>query len=321
MNRFALYPTSVVLLVVSLCAVPCRAQTVVRPLAPGVLKVIPPEYKTEETFQGPIQLTNVTKLDWQPHFWPKTETLRAKADETVLRRNIWNLEFAFKPLRMVNVDIPQPDGKMQRALVWYMVYRVRNKGKHLTPVANRDPHGPVTYASGEASEVINVGSDQPLDSIRFFPHFVLQSVEQKVAYMDRVIPAAVGVIRQREMRGGQLYNSVDISRVPVPVSTPDNPVDIWGVATWTGVEPRIDYFSVFVKGLTNAYRLVPDQQGKMVNVQKTLQLNFWRPGDAVYEHESEVRFGVPAVENAVEQSKILLNYNLKERVDYLWVYR
>ena len=36
---------------------------------------------------------------------------------------------------------------------------------------------------------------------------------------------------------------------------------------------------------------------------KTLKLNFWRPGDEYYEHEKEIRFGVPG------------------EVDYEWVYR
>ena len=40
-------------------------------------------------------------------------------------------------MRMVYVDIPQPNGKMQRKLVWYMVYRVRNLGGHIKPRAER----------------------------------------------------------------------------------------------------------------------------------------------------------------------------------------
>ena len=29
---------------------------------------------------------------------------------------------------------------------------------------------------------------------------------------------------------------------------------MWGVATWEYVDPRMDFFSIYVKGLTNAYR-------------------------------------------------------------------
>ena len=59
----------------------------------------------------------------------------------------------------------------------------------------------------------------------------------------------------------------------------------------------------------------------MVHQLKTLQLNFWRPGDVVYEHEEEIRYGVPAVSDPAEQAKILTKYGITERVDHLWVYR
>ena len=50
------------------------------------------------------------------------------------RREIWCLEFSFKPLRMIEVDVPLPAGGTQRKLVWYLVYRVRNTGQVLKPV-------------------------------------------------------------------------------------------------------------------------------------------------------------------------------------------
>ena len=37
-------------------------------------------------------------------------------------------------MRMIWVDIPQPDGFMQRKLIWYMVYSVTNPGKIMHPV-------------------------------------------------------------------------------------------------------------------------------------------------------------------------------------------
>ena len=38
-------------------------------------------------------------------------------------------------------------------------------------------------------------------------------------------------------------------------------------------------------------------------LQKTLQINFWRPSDHYHEHEGEIRYGIPG------------------EVDYRWVYR
>jgi hypothetical protein len=292
-----------------------RAQAV-RKLAPGVLTVIPPEPKNDETFLGPVPLTNITQLAWDPVYTPKIETLREKASRVVLRHNIWNLEFAFKPLRMVEVDIPQPTGKMQRKLIWYMVYRVRNLGNHLTPVPTPDK----TYQPQVVAEALNYGATQPSSTIRFFPHFVLDSRETDKSYLDRVIPVAIPVIERREMRGGKLYSTVEISKQPIPVGAPDAGGGVWGVATWEDVDPRIDFFSISIQGLTNAFRLQSTPQG-VVHQTKTLQLNFWRPGDTVYEHEGEIRYGVPAVSDPNEQAAICSKYDITGRVDYLWLYR
>ena len=89
---------------------------------------------------------------------------------------------------------------------------------------------------------------------------------------------------------------------PIPVSSQRAGRGVWGVATWTDVDPRIDFFSVFVGGLTNAYRWEDtpgayrpgDFPGKGREfVRKMLQLNFWRPGDELLQSEREFRYGVP----------------------------
>jgi hypothetical protein len=305
------------------------AQTV-RKLVPGVLTVIPPEPKEEETFQGPLPLPALTQYQWTPSYTPKTYTLSEMASAVTIRHNVWCLEFAFKPLRMVTVDVPQPTGKMQQKLVWYLVYRVRNLGQHLTPVAvrlpsevpdDKRPKHHVTYGTDRADEVLNVGAAQPSGSIRFFPQFVLDSREVNKQYLDRIIPVAIPVIQMREMRGSKLYNSVEISSLGIPVSQDPNQGAVWGVATWQDVDPNIDFFSIYIQGLTNAFRLVRGQDGKVVYQMKTLQMNFWRPGDAVFEHEKEVRYGVPARSDPAEQARILSQFGLQQRLDYLWVYR
>jgi hypothetical protein len=296
-----------------------------RKLAPGVLTVIPPEPKNEETFEGPLQLPSISSLDWTPNFTSKTETLGEKAQRVIIRHNIWNLEFAFKPLRMIHIDIPQPTGKMQRKLIWYMVYRVRNVGGHLTPVA--DPQQTVadpqkkTYKPEVVDQVMDMVVSQPTDSLRFFPHFVLESREVGKSYLDRIIPAAIPAIQMREMRGGRLYNSVEITKASIPVTRADAEGGVWGVVTWEDVDPRIDFFSIYVQGLTNAFRVRGSPQEGFIHQHKTLQLNFWRPSDIYDEHEGEIRFGVAAVSDPAEQATICAQYGISERVDYLWVYR
>src|SRR5688572_10127945 len=108
-----------------------------RTFAKGVVTTIPSAPQEEEMFSGPRPLVEVPikidGLDYDPQLAPKTSTIFERSKTATLRRTIWNLEFSFKPMRMIYVDIPQPTGKMQRKLVWYMVYRVRNLGGHITP--------------------------------------------------------------------------------------------------------------------------------------------------------------------------------------------
>ncbi len=165
--------------------------------------------------------------------------------------------------------------------------------------------------------------------VRFLPQFVLESQDRQAAggrvvksYLDRVIPAADAAISQRETPGHTLLNSVDISKQPIPVS--DGRIDrsVWGVATWIDVDPRIDFFSIYVGGLTNAYQWTdkpaayragdPPGRGRQF-VYKTLQLNFWRAGDDLMPNEREFRYGVPLDKAAL--------YNVGDGVAYRWLYR
>jgi hypothetical protein len=242
--------------------------------------------------------------------------------DVIFRREVWALEFGFKPLRMLDVDVPQPDGSLVRQPVYYLVYYVKNNGHHLSPEPQPDAQGNILYGL------------QPVDhTIRFFPSFVLQAHDVDRAYLDQVIPAAVEKIRRREDPNRTLHDSVGINSVTIPVSGPHEDNSVWGVATWTNVDPRSDFFSVFVQGLTNAYRWQdppgafqagdPPLTGRRFTY-KTLQLNFWRAGDAIDPHEDEIRFGVPnqhQVPAGKDADEILEVYRLKERVDYLWVYR
>jgi hypothetical protein len=298
-----------------------------RKLAPGIVMEIPAKIEEEETFSGPREMTELIRLGgdrlkWSPNFLAETETLLSMAQNVTFRRQVWALEFGFKPMRMIQVDVPQGNGTVVSQKVYYLVYYVKNNGRHLNPEPQPDDRGNVTFGT------------QPVDhTIRFFPSFVLQAHDVDRAYLDDVIPAAIERIRRREDPNRTFYDSVGISSVTIPVSTEYEDNSVWGVATWTGVDPRSDFFSVFVQGLTNAYRWQdppgafqvgdPPMTGRRFT-HKTLQVNFWRAGDAIDTHETEIRFGVPN-QNEVPASKtedeVLKVYRLKERVDYLWVYR
>jgi hypothetical protein len=279
-----------------------------RQLAPGVLTTIPPDLEPDDTVSTHdlVELRANPQLQWKPELIPATDTLYSMSDGAKFRREIWGLEFAFKPLRMIEVD-----GK----LVMYLVYRVRNTGQTLEP----------TEGEGGVFEA-KPGSGEP---IQFFPQFVLESHDRAgngdraaKAYLDRVLPAAVAAISQRETRGGKLLNSIEMAEQLIPMSGDRAGRDVWGVATWTDVDPRIDFFSVYVGGLTNAYRWEdveggyqpggPPGQGRQF-ARKMLQLNFWRPGDELYQDEHEFRYGVPLGKADL--------YDVREGVAYNWVYR
>ncbi|MBM3999421.1 MAG: hypothetical protein FJ297_07775 [Planctomycetes bacterium] len=298
-----------------------------RSLAPGVLTVIPPSPLPAETYTGPMALpelaANAADLNWTPNYLAKTETLGELSRRVVLRRPIWNLEFAFKPLRMVEVDLPQPSGKLQKKLVWYMVYRIRYFPNDLKPTPKRDPFGNETFPSTTA------GESNPTP--RFFPHFVFTSVDVNKSYLDQIIPSAKGPIEDREAPGVPLYNAIEITNIAVPVARDTDDLGVWGYVTWTDIDPRVNFFSIHVRGLTNAYQF-EDAQGLFkagdaprtgrTFRSKTLQLNFWRPGDSVFQHEGEIRFGVPIESEPAEQAERLTHYEgMTERLDYQWIYR
>jgi hypothetical protein len=251
-----------------------------RPLSPGALRSVDPMSEVDETVSrhDVVELLAVdSKLDY--------------AKGVPFRRDIWALEFKFMPIRMINVDLPQPSGFMQRKQIWYLIYTVTNRGKTMHPVQAEDGTYSIEYV------------DKP---IHFVPALLLHSIQLDKWYPDRVIPAAMGPIRMRQDPNRVFYNTIEMVRDIQVGET------VWGVATWEDIDPRTDRFSIYVSGLTNAYRWSDkpgafkpgDPLGKGRNLQKkTLKLNFWRPGDAIAPKEKEIRFGIPG------------------ELDYEWVYR
>jgi hypothetical protein len=345
MNRFWLRTVVLVAGLGTVLVGHVQAQTRSRPLASGILTTIPPTPVAEETFSGPLPLVeipaNIAELEYAPNFEPKTATAFERAKNVILRRGIWNLELSFKPMRMVEVDVPQPSGRMQRKLIWYMVYQVKNPGGHLGVKEEKrlfqDTVEETTFkveSVPELTETVPAEAGQTAQrpvKIRFFPHFVLESKEFNKAYLDRIIPAAMLPILDREFPPQSrpddlvLHNSLTISSVDMKVDE-----SAWGVVTWEDIDPRIDYFAVYVQGLTNAYKFEdpmgeykagdPPGTGRKF-VRKTLQLNFWRPGDTVEQKEDEINFGVRLEGNPQEQRQILELYGVDKPIDHQWVYR
>ena len=280
--------------------VPSAIKTPGSKLAPGVMIAIEPDVDLGETVSrhDVVELLAVDKnFSW--------------AKDVDFRREIWALEFKFKPVRMISVDVPQPSGMMQRKQIWYMVYSVTNPGKIMVPV--KDVPLPYENKLADKQKVYEVKLEDK--SIHFMPEFLLEGHNRlkdkdtngfPKSYPDRIIPVAVAAIQVREGYGQKLLTSVEMNRDIAVGKT------VWGVATWEDLDPKIIQFSVYVVGLTNAYRWTDtpgeykagDDIGKGRKLtRKTLKLNFWRPGDEYFETEDEIRYGVPG------------------RVDYEWLYR
>lgn len=287
--------------------------------APTVLTTIPPDVDRYDAFSTHdlVEIRAREDLAWEPASTAVSRTLYEMAKDAVFPQDVWCLELTFKPLRMIEVDVPQSDGSVARKLVWYMVYRVRNTGAGLEAQV------------GDNGEFKT--SQQAEEEIRFIPHFVLSvrdramdpddaEVRVRKAYLDRVIPAALEPIQQREFSGRNLLTSAEVAQ-QLLVADEDGQ-GLWGVAMWEDIDPRTDFLSVYVYGLTNAYQwedspeqVTPDSplgRGRTF-ARKALQLNFWRPGDEYDENEREIRFGVP-------QGKAEF-YESGEGVAYRWVFR
>ena len=111
----------------------------------------------------------------------------------------------------------------------------------------------------------------------------------------------------------------------LPVDT-DPEGGTWCVATWEDVDPDTDFLTIYVEGLTNAYRWLEEGEGQpaaeeFTYTEKVLQLNFWRPGDRYEERESEIHFGMPPEDVSRQGLNLNQLYGVPERVDYLWIYR
>jgi hypothetical protein len=267
---------------------PAQGPAGFRSLAPGVLTVIPADASLDDAIPRG-SLVEVTQgqqaLAWVPQRAAPNTTFVELARRLEYPRDVWCLEFAFKPPRQIDIDIPAGEGRMRRATVWYLVYRVKNVGGRRLVIGTNDEGKP-----DPAQRTVET-FEKP---IRFLPHFVLESREGLAddeglaayrAYLDRLVPSAMAAIRLREDPGRQFLDSAAMAASDIQPGE-----ERWGVAIWEAVDPRIDYFSIYVRGLTNAIRWrqrpgsaidSEDPPGRHIEqTLESLRLDFWRPGDA-----------------------------------------
>jgi len=260
-----------------------------RRLAPGVLTVISPPPAPAESEASAADtvlhgdLLDITErradLDWTPKQAARSATLLARGMGREFHRDVWCLEFAFKPPRLIDIDVPVAGMKMRRQRVLYIVYRVRNTSGRRTVVSDEQP--------------VERKTERFEKPVRFLPQFVLETLEPMSqaegslayrAYLDRVVPEALGPIQSREDPERRFFDSAAMAATEIAAGE-----ERWGVAVWENVDPRIDFFSIYVRGLTNAVTWrqrsgspfsADEPPGAMLEqTLKSLRLDFWSPGD------------------------------------------
>jgi hypothetical protein len=280
-----------------------------RRLAPGVLKVIPSALNARDTVSLPGPMPGLTATEYTPKVRSPKDTLHGLSQRVVFFRDVWEYEFAFTGLRQATLNIPTASGNAQQT-VWYLVYRVRNLGNSLSfEEVKKDPDFAYLTKDLRRNETISERNFLPRLTLEGWVYDDLEKNYASVKYRDEIDPAAADAIQAIEDPSVPLMDAVELSTATLrPIPDQDN-TGAWGVAIWSNVNPKIDFVSVFVSGFTNAYRI--NRNGDTIDtVQKTLQLNFWRPGDAVKEPEDDIEFGIPLVDDPQQQVLITRRYNL-----------
>ena len=288
-----------------------HAQGQPRVFAPGVLQTIPTNLDPRDTISLPIPMPGINAEEWTPNQYPVEDTLFGKARQVTLFRDpVWELEFSFLPLRQEKIKLPSSEGGLKNTDVWYLVVRVRNTGSAMTYKDVRQPN---------TDHVIRkLEYDKPIESanIDFNPRFILRGwVEdedagdyKKLEYPSIINPVALTQIQQIEDPNQKLLDTHQLANTDIPMAKNDTDPGVWAVAVWENIDPDIDFVSIQVEGLSNAYRLKDPE--KKTSFGKTLQLNFWRPGDAVRQQRDKLTYGIPLVDNAQDQIRITKFYEL-----------
>jgi hypothetical protein len=175
------------------------------------------------------------------------------------QQGIWLLDFAYKPLRIKTVELPNK-GRRQ---LHYLYFKVVNR----------------------------TGLPR-----MFVPQFIMVN-EKGEKFEDNVVPQAVPAIQAREDPTIPLLGAVNIMGVIPPSTKPDVDDAVYGVAVWEKWDPKADRFSIYVRGLSDGYKEVPGpSDGKPVVKYKALRIDFIRRGDEHHLSETEIYASDPPYE-------------------------
>lgn len=223
--------------------------------------------------------------------------------------DLWIAEVQFKPVRLIRLPVTDPKtGVTTNELVRYMVYRaIRRDYTELAGAEQAELQRKLSDPNLDPTNQLDAEVSVPLQ----MPRFILETQETDGSsietYLDEVNLEIQRAVFDREMgrrgRNLRLFNSVEaISEIgePVPSSDPD-PLSkaLYGVAVWRNVDPKADFFAVYMSGFCNSYRISTDASGKTVVEEKVVVQKFARPGDEFLQEEMEFRLiddGVSSVD-------------------------
>ena len=174
------------------------------------------------------------------------------------KQGIWVLDFSYKPLRIKTVDVPGK-GRLQ---IHYLYYKVVNR----------------------------TGAPR-----MFVPQFIMVN-EKGQKFEDGVVPQAIPLIQGREDPAIPLLGAIGIIGMIPPSTKPNVDDAVFGVAVWEKWDTKADRFSIYVRGLSDGYKEVPNETGKPVAKYKTLKIDFIRRGDEHNISEKEIQPNDPPYE-------------------------
>ena len=175
------------------------------------------------------------------------------------RSGIWVLEFAFKPVRIIDVALPGQGRKK----IYYMCYRVVNRTGEPRMFVPQ-----FTLVTDTGKRVDDVPLEQAVENVR--------AREEPAKARDSVL-GAVTVMGY------------------VPPSVKEGIDDaVYGVAIWDKVDPNADAFKVFVRGLSDGYTEVqPPGDTPPYTRYKAVRVDFTRPGDNIKTTRRRSAWSIP----------------------------
>lgn len=215
------------------------------------------------------------------HGFDRTIPATALNAEVIRQPSLQVMELQIKPMRLVYVDLPDPKtGEVKKTELWYLVWRSINR-----PIRKR-----------QGNDNLAVNSLDPLPGpMQFLPGFTLVTYDDPETEIpnqilsDEIIVGAIKKIEKIERV--QLNNTVAaIQDFPAAIAEDaEQQAWVYGVATWSKVDAKTDFFKVIMHGFSNGYENKgtveePDLWRKVV-IQK-----FTRPGDEFDPNFKEFQF-------------------------------